>query len=158
MKIIFMIFGFAVCALTGVYIKNRFQKKEKLLNDFIYFCESTKAQIAFLQTGLDKLIETEIKKYKGEFVKVLESFSKYLKEGIPLEKTKNITEEEWIIMFNMFEKLGRSDVKNQVALCENTKLAITPLYESAKDKNKSEGNMWLKLMFCAGFALVIILL
>ena len=158
MKMLFMVIAFAVCVLIGVYIKNKFQKKEKLLNNFINFCESTRTQISFLQTGLDKLIEVESGKYKGEFSGILNSYSKHLNEGVPLEKPRSLNEEEWMIMHGMFEKLGKSDVKNQVALCENTKLAIMPNFESARIKNRNEGTMWLKLMFCAAFAVLIILI
>lgn len=158
LKIFLMIASFAVCALIGVYLKTKMSKKEKLLCAFANFCESTKSQISFLQTNLNTLIENEKQSRKGEFSDLLDSYLKKLKSGEQIKKPKLLTDNEWEIMSNIFNKLGKSDVKNQEALLENSRLAIAPMVESAKEKNKKDGTMWLKLFICLGVAIVIVLI
>lgn len=157
-KIILMICGFAVCVITGAIIKGRYQRKEKCLVDFENFCESIKTQIAFLQTNLDKLIEIEVGKCGREFASLLKAYQKSLADSASRTKPKFLSEEEWSIIENMFSSLGKSDVKNQIALCENCKNAIAPSVQKAKEKNTKEGSMWFKVMFCLGFAVVVVLI
>ena len=155
-KIAVMLVSFSACLMTGIIIKSRFHRKEKMLGQFISFCESLKTQISFLQTNLDRLIEIEIGKSRDDFKKLLECYLRELRGEAKFEKPKMLDEQEWEIMRNLFNGLGKSDIKNQVALCENSKQAIMQNFETARQKNKTEGSMWLKLMFCLGFVSIIV--
>ncbi len=150
---------FGISVGVGVYIKMLNQTKIKFKLDVLNFCDYVKTQISFAKKPLKQIVlsyaenaTAEFKNILTEYVSTLGTTNRYLINN------KELTIDEVTILNALFDELGKSDVKRQAELCDNSKRLLLNGYEEYKTKKQKAGDLGLKLSICAGLLLAIVLI
>lgn len=152
-----MLFGISVG--VGVYVKMQNQAKIKFKLDILNFCDYVKTQIGFAQMSLKQIVLNYASNATVELKQMLNEYA----EGLGNSKefsiyNKELTTDEVAVLQSLFNELGKSDVKRQLELCENSKKLLINGYEDYKNKKQKAGDLGLKLSVCAGLLIAILLI
>ncbi len=144
---------------VGFYIKTYNENQIKFKLDILNFCDYLKTQIEFSKRHLKDILQEyslhatpKLKKIICIYIESLDNENKKCEIGNLLNF------EESKFLQQLFDGLGKSDVKSQIELCENVKTLFYSNYDQFKDKKQKMGNLSFKLSFCIGFLLLILIL
>lgn len=142
---------------TGFYIKMCKLNKIKFQLDLLNFCDYLKSQISFSKKPVKEIVLSYGENATSKLKKILNSFCTQIGETQNIEvKCDNLNFEENKIVNTLFQNLGRSDLKNQIELCENTRVLLYSNYEINKEKLKTSGDISFKLSVCLGLLFIVL--
>lgn len=127
------------------------------------FCSFLSSQISFLKTDLTSLIKTKQIEYQKDFNSTLKSYlnalvsNNFSKQfGDELKKQNILTMDEQTQICNFFEKLGKTNQQDQLAILSATKQQVQEKLKLLNQDLSKKGTVNLKLGIMLALALFVI--
>ncbi len=142
----------AFCVLIGYVAGEKYRARRKFFAAFADLNERYLAELAYARKPLPAFLAGC--PYKGDFQKVAQAAA----QRAPLPKFAFLTKEEGEFLRNYVSMLGRGDCYSQSGFFSAQKDALEKSRTQAEHEAKTRGQLYLKLGFLAGLALIILML
>lgn len=142
----------AFCVLIGYVAGEKYRTRKKFFTALADFNGRYLAELAYSRKPLAEFLASC--NYKGEFRKVAEAVSR----REPLPKLPFLTKDETETLDAYVSMLGRGDSYSQSGFFSAQKEALEKSRAQAEREAKTRGELYLKLGFLAGLALIILML
>lgn len=163
------ILGFCAVSGAGAYLgynrSARYKKREKALGEILRFCDCLINDITYLQLPVTEMLKGRIETFS--------SLNSIIQEYLLLLNTRrnidrdtliscipkcNLNDDEYVLMIQLLDTLGKSDSSTQRNAIISLKDAFEVKYNFALEENKKYGNLYFKLGILGGLAIGIVVL
>ena len=142
----------AFCVLIGYVAGEKYRARKKFFAAFADFNELYLAELAYSRKPLSEFLAGHT--FKGEFRKVAEAVG----ERRPLPKFSFLNSDETEMLADYVSMLGRGDSYSQNGYFSAQKDGLEKRRAKTFEEAKTRGELYLKLGFLAGLALIILML
>lgn len=151
-----LILGFII-SLYGFFSANRLSLANKQLEKIIKLIGVIKLKISYRDEKVMEIIDNLSAEYDFLFLKLNCSFEKYFKKICFENKGLVLADNEKLTLFNFLDSLGKTDLQNQINLCENYIKIFEEILQERKEKSKSKIKLYPSLSILSGLLVVLIL-
>lgn len=142
-----------ICTFAGFRLSAKYTERKNFFTDFYSFNDKLINEVSFSQNSLLKIIEGE-KNLNRDFGKCLyETIN-----GEDKKPIKYLKKEEYKIILEYVNKIGKSDRESQIVYLTSEKKIIDEIRISAINEEKRFGKLYVKLGFLFGLIIFILLI
>lgn len=152
------------CAFLGYFLSKKYRKRKDFFLQMSQFNDRFLAEISYYRRPITRFL-TQFS-YKGEFDSLLSYFYQSLQEDScggrrTLEVGKGelpfLSSDELSFVKDYFQTLGKGDCNSQNGYFTAAKGQINVIKEKSESDCKKYGDLYVKLGFLAGLALLILI-
>lgn len=153
-----------LCCYGGVIIRRHYADREKFFGDAEQFALQLKRELGFRKTPLPDIIAAFSETTKGQFSKMLESFSRRLAAGVPQSEAARAEAEETkmkpadkLLVREFLSSLGKTALPDQLEAVQRAQESFAARRAVCAEETKRLGGMYFKLAVLLGIALIVLL-
>ena len=157
-----IIIGIAVVAFTtycGWFLSRKYRQWKRFFCDMQEFNLSFLEEIAYAKRPFDSFCAR--RHYAGEFGELLKDVLSRRSERkttrIAMDEYTFLTMDERVFVGEYFQAVGRSDAQSQKGYFSNAKNKLDSLKTKGEDDGKKYTDLYTKLGFLAGLAVMVIM-
>lgn len=144
----------AFCVLIGYFAGEKYRTRKKFFAAFADLNERYLTELAYSRRPLAEFFRDNADAFKGEFRKVTEAVA----ERAPLPAFDFLSRDEAGMLADYVSMLGRGDSHSQSGYFTAQKDGLEKRRLQTEHEAKTRGDLYLKLGFLAGLALIILML
>ena len=158
-----IIVGIAVVVFTtycGWFLSRKYRRRKQFFADMQEFNLSFLEEIGYAKRPFESFCAR--KHYAGEFGELIEDvLARRLEKKttkIPMDEYSFLSADERVFVGEYFQTVGRADSQSQKGYFSSAKIKLDSLKSKGDDDSKKYTDLYTKLGFLAGLAMMIVLL
>ena len=158
MKIIGVLVLGLIISTCGFIYTNKLISANTQLEKIIKLIGIIKVKICYSNERITDLVGELSKEYSFLFLNFKCDFESYFKKICFENDNLNLNKNEKQVLYNFFSGLGKTDLQNQIALCDNYIKIFENILLERKEKSKSKIKLYPSLSILLGLLVVLILI
>ncbi len=147
-----------IISIYGFISANKLISENSQLEKIIKIISIIKLKMRYSNEKITDLVKDLSVDYSFLFLELNCSFENYFNKICFENKNLNLSAQEKQELFSFFECLGKSDLQNQLTLCDNYIKIFENILQEHKEKSKSKIKLYPSLSILTGMLVVLILI